>query len=63
MKKKKLSFIDAKEMLSRAQMKTITAGSGDCQDKGEACHTQAEPNLNCCDGLVCAEHECMTPTR
>lgn len=51
MKKEKLSLGSIKNVLSRAEMKKIMAGSGNCNLRGGACgpYTQAV----CCSGLQC----------
>lgn len=58
MKKKKLNFVSAHAILSKKQMKAISAGSGhSCTGVGGDCDT--EQQLNCCSGLVCQDHECV----
>lgn len=52
MKKAKLSLANVQGMLSKDQMKAITAGSGSpgmCQERYDTCGYQN----NCCNGLIC----------
>ena len=61
MKTTKMSLANIQGKLSRAEMKNIMAGSGgDCQTHGQSCATDRQ--LNCCNGLVCADYKCAYKT-
>ncbi len=60
MKTTKMSLANIQGKLSRAEMKNIMAGSGDCQSRGSNCSSAT--HLNCCSGLVCAEFKCKLAT-
>jgi hypothetical protein len=60
MMQKKMSLANIQGKLSRAEMKSIMAGSGACQSYGEACNSATA--LNCCTGLVCADFKCRHKT-
>lgn len=59
MQTKKMSLENIKGKLSRAEMKNIMAGSGDCQNKDQACSSIL--HVNCCSGLTCTTEGCKTP--
>ncbi|HEY8782973.1 MAG TPA: hypothetical protein VIM16_15210 [Mucilaginibacter sp.] len=50
MKKEKLSLSSIKNVLSRAEMKKIMAGSGGCRTEGESCDDYF---YICCSYLTC----------
>lgn len=69
MKAKTMNLSDLQGKLSREEMKNVMAGnSGDesdggdkpCQEHGDDCTTAHQ--LNCCNGLVCADYKCHYPT-
>ena len=51
------------ESLTRKQMKNVLGGSTapGCQLYGQSCNSGTA--LNCCSGLVCADHICLHKTR
>ncbi|MDB5138969.1 MAG: hypothetical protein JWR12_885 [Mucilaginibacter sp.] len=55
MKKEKLSLGSIKNVLSRAELKKIMAGSGGlpCQNANNYCQHVTYPTFLCCDGLYC----------
>ncbi|WP_143007922.1 hypothetical protein [Pedobacter antarcticus] len=74
MKIEKLSLSNVKNVLSRAELKSIMAGSGTGGDGGSpftpggtgsgACGTHysyciSGPNTNCCSGLTCYQSSCI----
>jgi hypothetical protein len=56
MKIEKLSLKSVKNVLSRAELKKIMAGSGPvCTLEYEACGYGAPPPPACCAGLICTD--------
>lgn len=60
MQTQKMSLANIQGKLSRAEMKNIMAGSGNCQGYDQACSTIN--HLNCCTDYTCANFKCQIPT-
>ncbi len=59
MKTTKMSLANIQGKLSRAEMKNIMAGSGNCRELNQSCSTLL--HLNCCTGLTCTTQGCKIP--
>lgn len=71
MKKKKLSLAGAEALLSKNQMRQISAGSGiDCRGIKQECRASEDPSDWCCRDygnpqnydLICVDGICEIPT-